>query len=193
MCEASPEGHPGVLLDRDGTLIRECHYLSDPAQVELLPGASQGLRRLSQRGFPLALLTNQSGVARGYFDEEAVARVHARLQELLGQQGVTLDFLVHCPHHPAHGPACRCRKPAPGMAEAARDALGLDLSASWVIGDKLCDVELARAVGATPILVRTGHGDSELREHAEGLTGVVVVADLDAAAEWILSREQEAG
>lgn len=182
---------PAVLLDRDGTLIEERHYLSDPEQVALLPGAAAAIRRLRHQGFRMVLVTNQSGVARGYFDEDVVERVHLRLAELLAARGARLDHVVHCPHHPDHGPPCHCRKPAPGMAEAAREALDLDLGASWVIGDKLCDVELARNVGAKPILVRTGHGREELRKHSEGLKGVSVAEDLAEAVGIILAGSEE--
>lgn len=171
---------PGVLLDRDGTLIEERHYLADPAEVVLLPGAGAAVARWNASGVPVALVTNQSGVARGYFGEAAVEAVHQRLHELLAAEGARLDGVWFCPHHPDHGGPCACRKPAPGMAEQAAEGLGLDLARSWVIGDKLCDVELATAVGATGVLVRTGHGARTVAP-----TGVPVHADLaSAAAAW---------
>lgn len=175
-----------MLLDRDGTVIHERHYLCDPAQVELLPGAGAALRRLNQAGMPVALVTNQSGVARGLFDEAVVARVHARLEELLEAEGARLDGVWYCPHHPEFGGPCACRKPAPGLAAAAAAGLALDLARSFVVGDKLCDVDLARSVGAAPILVRTGHGALEVETHHEELRGVPVVADLEAAVDRIL-------
>jgi histidinol-phosphate phosphatase family protein len=180
------EGTPGVLLDRDGTLIQERHYLADPDGVELVPGAGAALRRLNQAGYPVALVTNQSGVARGLISREDVDRVHARLEKLLADEGAHLDGIWVCPHHPEHGGSCSCRKPSPGLAEEAARALHLDLHRSFVVGDKLCDVELARGVGASPILVRTGYGAAHADDHAEVLAGVAIVDDLSQAVQKIL-------
>ena len=113
-----------VFLDRDGTLIEEVPYLHDPALVRLAPDAAAALRKLAAAGFALVVVTNQAGVARGYYGEDAVGRVHQRLRELLGDGGVALDGIWYCPHHPDGAVAglarrCRCRKPAPGMLEAA--------------------------------------------------------------------------
>ncbi len=151
---------PAVFLDRDGTIIAERNYLSDPAGVELLPGAAEGLRRMSALGLPLVLVTNQSGVGRGYFGRDAVERVHGRLLELLEAEGVRLDGIYACPHEPAQN--CACRKPLPGLLHRAGAELKLDLAASFMVGDKPCDVELGLGVGATALLVRTGYG----AEHA---------------------------
>jgi len=147
---------PAVFLDRDGTVIKERHYLSDPAGVELLPGAAEGMRRMSALGLPLVLVTNQSGVGRGYFGRDAVERVHGRLLELLEAEGVRLSGLYACPHAPDGN--CACRKPLPGLLTRAGAELRLDLAASFVVGDKPCDVELGLGAGATAILVRTGYG-----------------------------------
>ncbi|MEM7249257.1 MAG: HAD family hydrolase [Acidobacteriota bacterium] len=145
-----------VLLDRDGTLNRECHYLSDPGQVELLPGVGSGLRRLREAGFGLVVVTNQSGIARGLFDEERLAAIHDRLDVLLAAEDVVIDSYHHCPHHPEEG--CSCRKPGTSLVLEAALRHGFVPSECFVIGDKACDVDLARALGATGILVRTGHG-----------------------------------
>ncbi|MBU1230914.1 MAG: HAD family hydrolase [Proteobacteria bacterium] len=149
-------GARAVFLDRDGTVIAERHYLSDPAGVELLPGAAAGLRRMRQLGLRLVLVSNQSGVGRGYFDQTAVERVHGRLLELLEAQGVTLDGIYVCPHAPDD--ACACRKPLPGLIQRGSRDLGIDLARSFVIGDKPCDVDLGLVVNATTFLVTTGHG-----------------------------------
>ncbi len=150
-----------VFLDRDGTLVEEVPYLHDPALVRLVPGASGALRRLAAAGFALVLVTNQAGVARGYYGEDAVGRVHRRLRELLAAGGVALDGIWYCPHHPDGAVAelaraCRCRKPGPGMLEAAAAELGIDLGTSYLVGNDAGDVGAARAAGVTPLFVTTG-------------------------------------
>jgi phosphoheptose isomerase len=147
---------PYVVLDRDGTIIVEKNYLASPDQVQLLPNAAAGLRRFHEMGYGLVLLTNQSGVGRGYFSETAVNAVHRRLNELLTQEGVRLDGVYFCPHAPEND--CSCRKPRAGLFERAVAELDLDPAASIVIGDKPCDIDLGRSVGLTTVLVRTGYG-----------------------------------
>ncbi|HWR04001.1 MAG TPA: HAD-IIIA family hydrolase [Humidesulfovibrio sp.] len=152
---------PAVFLDRDGTVIVEKHYLHDPDGVELLPGAAEGMRRMVALGLRLVLVSNQSGVGRGYFGRDAVERVHGRLIELLAAQGVRLDALYICPHAPGKdgaGEPCGCRKPLPGLIERASRELGLDPARSFVIGDKPCDVDMGLVVNATTFLVTTGYG-----------------------------------
>lgn len=172
-----------VLLDRDGTIIVDKHYLHDPDGVELLPGAAEGLRRMSELGFGLAVLTNQSGVGRGYYDEEAVRACNERMAELLAQHGVEFDGMYHCPHAPEA--ECRCRKPAPGLMEQAVQELGFDPEESFMVGDKPADMGVGRATGASTILVRTGKGvasEEKCRESAD-----FVADDLVGAAQWIES------
>jgi len=168
-----------ILLDRDGTIIVDRHYLSDPAGVELLPGAASGLRRMSAMGFRLAVLTNQSGVGRGYYDEASVHACNARMAELLAAHGVALDGIFYCPHAPEA--ACGCRKPAPGLVEQAAAALDFDPRRAVVIGDKEADMLLGRAVGAATILVRTGKGAAH--EARCRLSADHVVDDLEGAAD----------
>jgi D-glycero-D-manno-heptose 1,7-bisphosphate phosphatase len=179
----APATPPGrlVMLDRDGTINVERHYLSDPAELELLAGAAEGIRSLRQAGLRVAVVTNQSGVARGYFDAATLGRIHARLRLLLQEQGASLDGIFVCPHHPDD--ACRCRKPGPGLAEQAAAACNAELSRSFVVGDKACDVELGRGVGATTILVRTGYGDGVHREGS--VRADYVAGNLAEAAEII--------
>lgn len=148
-----------VLLDRDGTVIVDKHYLSDPDKVELLPGAVDGLRRMQELGFGLALLTNQSGVGRGYFSEEDVQRVNARLLAMLEANGVHVEAVYYCPHGPDE--QCHCRKPQTGMMVQAATELVFDPFDCFMIGDKLADVQLGHDTGAVAILVRTGKGASE--------------------------------
>jgi D-glycero-D-manno-heptose 1,7-bisphosphate phosphatase len=150
-----------VFLDRDGTLVEEVPYLHDPALVRLVPGAPTALRELAAAGFALVVVTNQAGVARGYYGEDAVERVHRRLRKLLAAGGVALDGIWYCPHHPDGtvaelARACRCRKPGPGMLEAAAAELGVDLGASHLFGNHASDVGAARAAGVTPLFVTTG-------------------------------------
>jgi histidinol-phosphate phosphatase family protein len=179
----NPAAAPPVFLDRDGTLIVEKHYLSDPREVELEEGVVDGLARLKQRGHPLIVLSNQSGIGRGLFTAHDAQRVNERVATLLSRYGIEIRAWYMCPHAPEF--ACDCRKPLPGMPLAASRDLRLELPGSYVIGDKPCDVELADAIGGTGILVTTGHGrDSvdwatrEGRPVAEGLRG---------AAEYIIS------
>jgi len=173
---------PAVFLDRDGTIIADKHYLCDPAGVELLPGAAEGLHRMSALGLPLVVVSNQSGVGRGYYDAQSVERVNTRLAELLLAHGVVLAGSYYCPHAPQQ--VCDCRKPAPGLALMAAHDLCLDLGTSYVVGDKPCDVELGLAVGATALLVYGGNPKISPEEAAAcGAHGHV--RDLNEAAAWI--------
>lgn len=147
---------PFVMLDRDGTLIVEHHYLSDPRQVELIPKVSSGLRRLSEIGLGLVVITNQSAIGRGFFSEARLDLIHRRLRELLEVEGIHLDGIYYCPHRPEDN--CQCRKPQPGLVELAVQELGFDPHTSFMIGDKACDIEVGNRVGATTLLVRTGYG-----------------------------------
>lgn len=145
-----------VLLDRDGTIIYDKHYLSDPDGVELLPGAAEGLKKMQDMGFGLAMLSNQSGVGRGYFDETSVKSCNTRLAELLAEHGVAIEGAYYCPHAPED--ECDCRKPAPGLMKQAAEDLGFDPAESYMIGDKAADMGVGKATGATTILVLTGKG-----------------------------------
>lgn len=177
------ELRPGILIDRDGTLIEDRGYLADPAGVRLLPGVAAAIAAVNRARVPIAIVSNQSGIGRGYFTEGDRAAVERRVQEVLAAAGACLDGLYHCPHAPGVG--CRCRKPAPGMAEQAAAELGLDLTRSFVIGDKRADVALGRAIGATAILVRTGYG----REvEAKGVDADAVCDDLAAALAWVVEQ-----
>jgi len=172
---------PFILLDRDGTLNVEKHYLSDPDQLELYPGTGAALKRLRELGYGLAVLTNQSGVGRGYFGLDAVERVHRRLGELLAAEGASVDGFFICPHAPDE--ACDCRKPLPGLAKQAMETFGFDPAQAVMIGDKAADIGLGQAVGAATILVRTGWGADA--EKAQDCTPDVIVDDLAGAVRWI--------
>jgi len=172
---------PGILIDRDGTLIEDRDYLADPDGVRLFPGVAEAIAAVNRAGIPIAVVSNQSGIGRGYFTEADLAAVERRVQEALAAAGARLDGVYHCPHAPEAG--CGCRKPAPAMAIAAARDLGLDLTRSFVIGDKRADLELGRAVGATAILVRTGYGREA---EAKGVAAGQTFADLAAALAWVL-------
>jgi len=175
---------PAAFIDRDGTVIDEREYLADPAGVVILPGAIAGLKTLMDEGFALVLVTNQSGIARGYYTVDDYAAVAARLSEMLEAEGVQVEGTYFCPHHPDVTGPCDCRKPATGMYRQAAAALGLDLERSSYIGDKLSDVLPALELGGRGVLVRTGYG-RELE--AEAPDAVHVVDDLQAAAALIVS------
>ena len=160
-----------VLLDRDGTLIEERHYLASPEGVVLLPGAARALAVGRALGWRFLLITNQAGIGRGYFDAHALTAVHDRLQALLAAEGARLDGIYYCPHHPDDG--CACRKPAPGLVwQAVRD-WDFDPTRAVMVGDKPCDLLLGRAVGAHTCLVRTGYGHQYVASHAAAIDTVL--------------------
>lgn len=170
-----------VILDRDGTLIALHHYLTDPEQVELLPGVLEGLRRLRSAGLGLIVITNQSAIGRGYLDEPRLLQIHQRLNELLAEGGIDLDGIYYCPHLPDD--ACECRKPNSRLLNMAATALHFDPSQSFVIGDNISDIELGRKVGATTFLVRTGYGAQVEKEGTANPD--YVVEDLNSASRKI--------
>ncbi len=177
---------PAVFLDRDGTIIVERYYLADPAGGELVPGAAAALRSLAAAGYALVVVTNQSGIARGLYGEEEFRAVQRRVEELLEREGVRLDGVYHCPHHPDYTGPCECRKPALGLYRRAARELGLDLSRSVCIGDRLKDVLPAQELGcAAAVLVRTGYGEEQAPDAPEW---VRIEADLPAAARAVLAR-----
>jgi D-glycero-D-manno-heptose 1,7-bisphosphate phosphatase len=189
-------GRPAVFLDRDGTLVREVDFLVHPDELELLPGAAEAVADLARAGFAVVLVTNQSGVARGYLDEARLAEIHVRLAELLAEHGAHLDLVLYCPHHPDHGGpehrrACDCRKPAPGMTLEAIRRLDLDPAASWTIGDSLRDAQAGLAAGTRAILVRTGKGEAQAPLLADAGLEVAVAADLAEAARTVLAGARQ--
>jgi len=187
-----------VFLDRDGTIIREVDYLSRLEEIELLPGAAEAILKLNRRQMPVILATNQSGVARGKITEEFVKQSHQLLNRLLDRKQAHIDDFFYCPHHPEIGNApyrtiCSCRKPAPGLLLQAAKQHALDLERSFVIGDRLIDVEMAQKVNARGILVKTGYGREELKLiEASGVIPDQICTDISEAADWILRiREDE--
>jgi D-glycero-D-manno-heptose 1,7-bisphosphate phosphatase len=179
-----------VFLDRDGTMIVEKNYLCRPEEVEIFPGTAAGLKRLAAAGFKLVIVSNQSGVGRGYFTMADVERVNAHLCRELGRDGIRIDKIYIAPEKP-DAPS-RGRKPSPQFLFDARDELGLELAESFLVGDKLIDLECGWNAGVQKsILVRTGYGAELERTEPDKLARAVVVDDLNGAAEWILSSNSK--
>ncbi len=181
-----------VFLDKDGTLVEDVPYNVDPALIRLAPGAADGLPALAAAGYRLVVVSNQSGVARGYFAEAALAGVEARLRELLADCGVTPAGFYWCPHHPGGSVAgysvtCECRKPLPGLIVRAARELGIDRARSWMVGDILDDVEAGRRAGCRTVLLDNGNETEWLRSPAR--TPDLVAANLADAARLILAAD----
>ena len=186
-----------VFLDRDGTLIEEVGYLDRPERVELYPYSGDAIRALNRAGLRIVMMTNQSGVARGFFTEAVVQTVHAHIERLLAEAGAHIDAYYYCPHHPdgkvaEYARACDCRKPARGLVDRATRELGIDPRRSFAVGDRWLDVALGREVGAAGVLVRTGYGLTEEQRPVNGLAADAVVDNLAAAASWILQNRRSA-
>lgn len=177
-----------VFIDRDGTLNVEQDYLYRTEDCILIPGAVDAVRRLNEAGWLVVVVTNQSGVARGYYSEQQVALLHRHMADELARGGGQVDGWYYCPHHPSgqepYNRQCDCRKPLPGMLLRAAYELEIDLSRSWMVGDKLVDVQAGLAAGCRAVLVRTGYG---LKESADLPADVLVCDDLAAAVELILA------
>lgn len=175
---------PGVLLDRDGTIIMDHGYVGSVDRVEFIEGAPEAIARFNRAGLPVAVVTNQSGVARGLYGIDDVARVHRHIEAQLAHYGARIDLFLYCPYHPAgtveaFARASADRKPGPGMANTAASVLNLDLTASWVVGDRPEDIGLAKAVGASAVYL----GTDDCRD-----SGVWSFPSLAAAAPFILER-----
>ena len=184
-----------VFLDRDGTVNEEVGYLRDLDQLRLIPGAGTAIRRLNEAGLNVVLVTNQSGVARGYFPEALVHEAHERLNQLLSNEGARIDAVYYCPHHPTAGNspytmACDCRKPGTGLIDRAARELGIDVRQSYMIGDKWSDVELGQRAGAHSILVRSGFApDDPGNVRPAHLKDPDFIAHtIVEAADWIIGR-----
>jgi D-glycero-D-manno-heptose 1,7-bisphosphate phosphatase len=169
-----------ALLDRDGTVIVNEPYLADPEGVVLIEGAATGLRRLAALGLGVVIVTNQSAIGRELLDERGLEAIHRRLIERLDAEGVHVEGIFHCPHHPDEG--CPCRKPERGLVDRAAAVFGFDPARCFVVGDSESDVALGLGLNATAILVRTGHG---AETEARGVSCDHVVDDLEAASRLI--------
>jgi D-glycero-D-manno-heptose 1,7-bisphosphate phosphatase len=175
-------GRPAVFVDRDGTLIHDRRYLADPEGVELLPGAGEGVARLNAAGLAVVLVTNQSGIGRGYFDEARYREVHARLVDHLARMGAVLDGAYHAPGVDEPGDPDADRKPGAGLFRRAARELSLDLGRSWLVGDRMRDVIPAGILGARGLLVR-GHPSEE---RATGVSWLAEVGSFEEAVDRIL-------
>lgn len=160
---------PAVFIDRDGTISEEVGYVNHVSRYRVFPFAAEAVRALNEAGWLAVLVTNQAGVARGYFEEEMIGRVHGVLAAELEKGGARLDAVYYCPHHPSVGEPpyrfdCDCRKPRPGLIRRAAAELNIDLARSWMVGDRYSDTELARNAGVRAAFVLTGYGRGE-HEH----------------------------
>ncbi|MGA1865285.1 MAG: D-glycero-beta-D-manno-heptose 1,7-bisphosphate 7-phosphatase [bacterium] len=186
---------PCVFLDRDGTINEEIGYLHDVEKLSLISGAAQAIRRLNVSGWPVVCVSNQSGVARGLFSIDSVYEVNQKLKELLAANGAYLDGIYFCPHHPTEGQYpyrlnCECRKPGSGMLKKAADELTIDLERSFLIGDRLSDIQTAQNAGLKSILVLTGYGHTELENIKDkiDLQPDYICKDISAAVDLILKQ-----
>lgn len=184
-----PEADRLVILDRDGVINQDSDdYVKSLEEWIPYPAAIEAIARLSRAGWTVAVATNQSGVARGYYAEATLEAMHDRLRDLVHEAGGEIAHIAHCPHGPEDG--CKCRKPLPGMLEEIREALTLgSLEGSWMVGDSLRDLQAGEPMGCRPVLVLTGKG-RRTEEKGEGLEGVMVFNDLAAFVDWLLTSRQ---
>lgn len=181
-----------VFLDRDGTLNREVGYLHRVADLRLVRGAAEAVALLNRASLKTVLVTNQAGRGRGYFAESCIHEVHSALAQRLAARGARLDAIYYCPHHPDDG--CPCRKPMPGMLYTAARDLDIDLTTSFVVGDKLSDLEAGREAGCKTVLVLTGHGRAErARLDVSPWQPDLIAGSLRLAAPWILDVYRRSG
>lgn len=189
---------PAVFLDRDGTINEQMGYINHISRFQLLPGVGAAIARLNGQRIPVVVVTNQSGLARGYFPAALLEAVHEKMFRGLAEDGAHIDGLYLCPHHPEakearYRQACDCRKPKTGMLEQAARELGLDLARSYVIGDRWSDLRCGAAVGARTILVLTGYGrgDACYIGPTQTVQPDFVAEDLSKAVDWLLAREAD--
>ncbi len=178
---------PAIFLDRDGTLNIDKGYVYRIEEWEWIPGAIDAIAALRKAGFLVIVITNQAGIARGYYDEASMNHLHTIINMELQKYGTTIDGFYHCPHHPEFGKVreCECRKPMPGMIDKARQDFDIDLSRSWLVGDKAIDVQTGIAAGVKSILVLTGYGNNDRTLLGED---DVCVTDIVAASRYIISH-----
>jgi D-glycero-D-manno-heptose 1,7-bisphosphate phosphatase len=184
-----------VFLDRDGTINEQMGYINHISRFHLLPGAGEAIRLLNEQNIPVVVVSNQSGLARGYFPESLLAKVHEKMSQELARAGAHIDGIYICPHHPeAKLPElrinCSCRKPKTGLLERAARDLHLDLSRSYLIGDRWTDIKTAANCGATPVLVLTGYGRGDLEYIGPSQKNQPhhIADNLIDAVRWILSK-----
>jgi D,D-heptose 1,7-bisphosphate phosphatase len=189
-----------VFLDRDGTINEEVGYLDSIDKLKLFANAADAIRMINESGMKAVVITNQSGIARGYFTEEFVGMVHTRIQKILHERGAYIDAFYYCPHHPTEGigaylQSCSCRKPEAGMLIAASEDMGIDLVKSYTVGDMSKDIQVAGKVGAKGVLVKTGYGLNTIEEDvtpgsAEAVRPDYIAEDILDAITWIMRDRQ---
>jgi D-glycero-D-manno-heptose 1,7-bisphosphate phosphatase len=177
----------GVFIDRDDTISRDVHYCSRPEDFELLPKAAAGIKLLNQEGFKVVVITNQSGIARGYFTEDMLNKIHQKMVDELAKSGANVDAIFFCPHHPDDN--CECRKPKPKLAHQAIEQLLIDPQQSFTIGDRLMDVELAKVIGCKSVMIPSEPGKTELRKSS--ISPDYIASDLVSAAKWIIQQSEK--
>lgn len=182
---------PAVFLDRDGTINVEKEYLHRIEDWEWIPGAIEAIRLINRMGYLAIVVTNQAGIARGYYDEAAVHSLHDQVDALLASEGARIDAYYYCPHHPEFGDVrvCECRKPGTGMLMAAQRDFDIDLENSYLIGDKALDIESAQKMDVRPILIMTGYGKEQDRDVS---AEVIRRQDILAAVEYIEKQSENA-
>lgn len=185
-----------VFLDRDGVINEEVEYLSTPDQLKLIPGTAQAIKILNEREIPVIVVTNQAGIARGYFSELQLVSIHKTLRDILAGAGAYIDRFYYCPHHPIMGLGsyqanCNCRKPKPGMLLQAADDFKLDLALCYLIGDKASDIAAGKEVGCRTVLVQTGYGSQEWQNWSALTKPDHVAKELSAAVGWIFEQEDQ--
>lgn len=188
-------GNKAVFLDRDGTINEEVGYVNHIDRFKLLPRVSEAIRLLNQNGIKVIVITNQSGVARGYFPESLIHEVHKKMEELLREKGAYVDGIYYCPHHPREGVSpyrqvCNCRKPETGLINKAVERFDIDCRRSYMIGDRGVDIEFGHKIGAKSILVLTGYGKGEWEYNRDQWREKpdYVATDLYEAVEWIIKQ-----
>lgn len=188
---------PAVFLDRDGTINEQMGYINHLSRFVLLPGVPEAIRLLNKNNFLAIIVSNQSGVARGYFPIDLVHEVHEFLKASLKERGATIDGIFFCPHHPRgevseYGSACDCRKPKTGLIDMACESFDINLSNSYVVGDRYIDMELAHRIHLDGIMIKTGYGLGEI-EHIlpkKPIKPIHIAGDLLDAVRWIIDREK---
>ncbi|MEE9225668.1 MAG: D-glycero-beta-D-manno-heptose 1,7-bisphosphate 7-phosphatase [Bacteroidota bacterium] len=186
-----------LFLDRDGTINEEREFISSPEQVQLIPRSAEAIRDANAAGIKVFVITNQSGIARGFLTEQQLAELHRRLLELLQRERAHIDGIYYCPHYPelgsdGYGGGCECRKPKPGLLQRAAKEFDVDLARSYLVGDRLIDIQTGKAAGTTNVLVLTGYGRREYEASGVNDPAIDYVArDLYDAWQYIKQRIQE--
>ena len=180
-----------VFLDRDGTMAADVSYCRRPDDFELFPTTARAIRLLNEHSYKVIVITNQSGVARGYFTEDTLNRIHQKMRRRLSDEGARIDDIYYCPHHPDHGvypykQACECRKPHPGLLKRAHRELDIDLSRSFMIGDKATDIEAGKRAGTRTVFVLSGRGQAEQKKISDRPDHIA--PDLGQAVGWVLDQ-----